>query len=561
MLKDIEIWKNCKFLDPSLKNELSQLSEQALHEVFNDNISFGTGGIRGLMGVGTNRINYHTIVKATLGLANKLFKEYIDALDEILVVICYDTRINSRFFAETTAIVLAYRGIKVKLFCEPRPTPQLSFAIRHFKAQAGVMITASHNPPQYNGYKIYDQTGCQYVIKDANQLTSLMNSIGDHMDLVLPSLQSMTDKKIIEYIDTSFDEIYVSMIKSINYQKVINNNLTVVYSPLHGVGNSIGPRVLKDRNVNFKVVDEQMIQDGYFGKLSSVNPEDFKTYTEAIKIALKHDADLIMLTDPDGDRLGVAVNVGGEYTQLSGNQIAAIIVNYLINYGNINKGVLFTTIVSSNLGSKIALTNGLSVIKTLTGFKFIGEQIELLQATNKKFIFAYEESYGFLINDRVRDKDAFQAIWLLCEIASFYKSKKMNFIDVLNSIYRQYGYYYDQLLTFSLPSLNFNIEQIMDFLRKNDFAHWGPLKINCVYDYLSDSRNKDSYEACDLPKSNLIKYEFDNGGFIAFRPSGTEPKFKLYVSLVAEDKIKALANFNSIIIDVKKSLKQFNLTQ
>lgn len=544
MITDIAIWKAQKNLNADIKEELRRLSEKELFEAFGDDVSFGTGGIRGIMGAGTNRLNIYTIRKATLGFANYIkesFKTRPYSLHN--VVIAYDTRNNSRLFAEEAARVLASQNIHVWLFEQFRPTPELSFAVRYLRADGGIVITASHNPPEYNGYKVYDENGCQLVPHKANKVGAAIKEIDNVFNLNIDSLEDYLSRGNVTTLEQYFDDKYLTAVRFVSCQKVDKGDLKIVYTPLHGTGSAFGALLLRENGYNTFTVDEQMIPDGYFSTLKSPNPEDPRAFALATELGYKVGAQLLLATDPDADRVGAAILIDGQYRFLNGNEMAAVIFDYLIKYGvRIRQPVFISTIVTSDLVFEMAKRNNIGVIRTLTGFKFICEQIEYIKQNGEDFFFGCEESYGYLISDLVRDKDAFQACLIISEIVAFYQSQNVNLLNVLDNIYKEYGFYKEKLINIQSPGIDGvkNIAQFMDDLRHIKMKKIGNQKIIFTEDYLSsqaiDANGKK--QEINLPSSDVLKYIFANG-WIAFRPSGTEPKLKIYISVHSESNSEA----------------------
>ena len=435
-LDKVNLWKNYKDLDASLLEELNNMSDKELQDAFTNDLEFGTGGLRGVLGVGTNRMNIYIVRKATLGFGRYLLTK--ENAKEKGVSIAYDNRHLSQVFATESAKVLASLGFKVYLFEALRPTPELSFSVRHFQNIGGIMITASHNPKEYNGYKIYDETGCQLIPADADKVIAEINKVTDYFNI-----EASLNHENIQYIGKEIDEIYIKEIKKIMLQPNLPKEFKVVYTPLHGTGQVFAVDVLKSVGYDVYPVMSQMTNDPNFSGVKSSNPENAEAYDEGIELARELDAELVLATDPDADRLGVAVKHNGDYVLLNGNQSGAIVLKYILETKKqLNtlpeNGYVFTTNVSSTLPVAIAKKYGMNVGITLTGFKFIGEQARLIEGKGE-YVFGYEESYGCLVSDVVRDKDSIQAILMLCEAAAYYKSKGMNLVEVLYDIFKEYG--------------------------------------------------------------------------------------------------------------------------
>lgn len=497
-----------------------------IYDRFYKELEFGTGGMRGVIGAGPNRINKYTIAKATKG-----FAEYIKSNGEEAckkgIAIAHDNRRCSRQFAEVTAGVLASSGIKAYLFEDLRTTPELSFAVRRLKAFGGVVITASHNPPEYNGYKLYDDTGCQLIPEVANKVTEYISAVNDELAVEYLTLDKAGD--LIEIIGAEIDEPYYEEVLNLQYDKGAKRNIKAVYTPQHGTGNIPVRKVLADAGFEVIPVLCQCEPDPEFSNTKNPNPEMPEAYEKAIELLKENNADIAIATDPDCDRLGAVINCGnGEYKLMTGNQSGAVILYYILNrmqeQGTLPKnGVMFNTIVTSNLGDKIAESFGVSVEKTLTGFKFIGDKIKQHNALgDKKFVFGYEESYGCLIGEFVRDKDAVQASLMFCEAADYYKKQGKNLIDVLNEIFEKYGYFADSLTSVTLKGADGakRIQGILEDLRQNPVKEVGGIKVKETIDFLNPP--------ADFIASNVLLFNFEDGSFVAVRPSGTEPKCKIY---------------------------------
>ena len=549
--ENYNLWKNYKDLDQSLKQELDTLDENQIEEAFYQDLTFGTGGLRGIMGVGTNRVNIYTIRKATLGFARYLLKHNLTDG----VAISYDNRKDSKKFAKEAAKVLAANGIKSYLFNALRPTPMLSFAVRYFKASGGIMITASHNPKQYNGYKAYDQTGAQVNPITADLIIEEINNIKNPFDI------DTVENDLIHSVDETFDDIYLNAIKDIKINDEIKK-VKIVYSPLHGTGGPIIPQFLMDQGYEVHPYTPQMIVDPNFSNTKSSNPEDHEAYEQTIAFAKDIDADIVMVTDPDADRLGIAVKHEGTYELITGNQTASVELYYLLTqrkkYNLLPpNGHVYTTNVTTKLIEVIARSFELDVITTLTGFKFIGEKAEMYQETNP-YIFGCEESYGSLISDVVRDKDAVQAVYMLAEIANHLKLQGKTIMDYLNEIYDTYGAYYEYTHSISLKGIEGSkkIQEIMSFFRENpprlDDKHL------LGYDDVQKSiRVEDGIKShLDLPKSNVLKYIFEDDTWIVFRPSGTEPKIKIYYGTKQKTLEEAKAYLQTIDKQIMKIIDE-----
>jgi len=547
-LKRYNEWKAYESLDEALKKELNELSDDDIKEAFYRDLEFGTGGLRGLMGVGTNRINLYTIRRATLGFANYLLGEKIDGG----VAISYDNRKDSRVFAIESAKVLAYCGIKSYVYRNLRPTPMLSYAVRHFDCAGGIMITASHNPKEYNGYKAYDKTGAQLNPHDANRVVEEILKIENIFDV------KTLENDLIHYIEDDFDWIYLEDVKKIAVNSEELRSVKIAYSPLHGTGGPIIPKFLTKMGYDLNIYTPQLMVDPTFSKTRSSNPEEALAFEYSIEYAKEIKADIVMVTDPDADRLGIAVKHNNEFMLLTGNQTAAIELFYLLDEKKKRdllpkKGFVYTTNVTTDLIPRIAKSYGMDVVTTLTGFKFIGEQAEKNKDVGA-YMFGCEESYGSLVLDFVRDKDAVQAVYLLAEISNVMKNRGMTLIDYLEHIYKIYGYYveYTQSITLKGISGVEKIDKIMEYYRANPpVLH--QKKLLYMDDVLKGIHVEDEKETkLDYPTSNVLKYVYENDTWIVFRPSGTEPKIKIYYGT----KHKSIADAKAFIDGINQKIKQ-----
>lgn len=539
-----EKWLNFEGLDASLKNELKSMDESTKEDAFYKNIEFGTAGMRGLLGAGTNRMNIYMIRKANVGFA-KWILEQPDGANRG-VAISYDNRHMSYIFANESAKVLAGFGIKTYLMESLRPTPELSFAVRYFKCAGGIMITASHNPAEYNGYKVYDDTGCQLIPEWADQVTKYVNEVEDELTVKVPSSDEAFD--YINWVGEEVDKAYYDAVKTCEINPGLDkSDFKIVYSPQHGADNWPVRTVLRDLGYDLVPVLCQCAPDPDYTNTKSPNPEVPSSYEEAIKVAKKVDADVIAITDPDGDRLGVVAKHNGEYVLMSGNQSAAVYLEYILSQlkkqGKLpSNAVMYNTIVTSDLGELVARSYGVDVEKTLTGFKFIGDKIRKYEKTGEKqFIFGYEESYGCVVKPFVRDKDAVQAVLLAAECGNFYKKQGKDLIDVLNELYAKHGTFKESQIALAKAGVEGakRIQEIMATLRADHPTQIGDYKVTLAEDYQESTRSDGT--TIDLPKSNVLKYYLEDGSWIAARPSGTEPKCKFYFSIKGKDADDAAA--------------------
>lgn len=510
--------------DDNTKNELESIKDKKeIEDRFYKDLEFGTGGLRGIMGAGANRMNKYTVGKATKGLCEYLKNEFAG---EKSVVIAYDSRNNSKAFAECAAEVLCYNGIKTFLFEEIMPTPVLSFSVKYLNCNAGIVITASHNPKDYNGYKVYDKYGCQLVPQYADKVISYINNVKDIKSVKHMNLNMALSNGYLTYIGDEVLNSYISEVEKMAVYKEASD-LKIVYTPLHGTGNIPVRKVLSGMSFDVSVVKEQAVADGNFTTVRSPNPEEKDALNMALEQAKRANADLVIGTDPDCDRVGVGVLHNGEYTLLTGNQTGALLVDFYLKFKkqSLNpKTTLVKTIVTNDLGAEIARKNGLNVVETLTGFKYIGDQITKYEKTGEnEFLIGYEESYGYLVGTYARDKDAVIASMLICEMAAYYKKNKMTLVDALNVLYSEYGFYLDALDSFVLKGKDgaSRIKNIMSYFRANKAT---------VFPNITDVKDY-STGIGDLPKSNVLKFFLKGGSWIAVRPSGTEPKLKMYYSV------------------------------
>lgn len=556
-MEQVKKWQNFSQLDAELKEELNHLTEEQLQDAFYTDLTFGTGGIRGVMGVGTNRMNIYTLRKANYGYGKFILKYHKNPS----VVIAYDSRKNSLLFAKESARVLATMGIKCYLFAEITPTPVLSFAIRFMKAQGGIVITASHNPPKYNGYKVYDEFGCQLVPDLADEVIAFIQASDDVFAIPAFEFLDLEKNKMIFWIGDEVNNQYLKKVKAISiHPNLRTDDFKVVFTPLHGTSAKLGKKLLNDIGYNTICVEEQMIPDGQFSTVKSPNPENAEAFTYAISYAKAHNADICIATDPDADRVGMAINVNHEFQLLTGNQTGAILLYYLVNERKINHpSVVFNTIVTSELGAKIARSKNIEVISTLTGFKFIGQQAQLLENTNKHFFFGYEESYGYVVSDFVRDKDSLQALLLCSEVANFYKKQGKNLLQVLDEIYSKFGYYIDEQINFNLEGQKGSemIDKILTFFRKTPINQVANFQIKMKEDYLLGKRYENNQVSnIILPPSNVLKFIFNDDSWFVLRPSGTEPKMKVYFSINALNIEQATIKFALIKTEVLEMIKK-----
>lgn len=535
------VWCERATNDPDLISELKSMEsdENAIKEAFFKNLEFGTGGLRGIIGAGTNRMNIYTVGKATQGLST-----YINSINKNgKVAIAYDSRIKSELFAKTAAEIFAANGIHVYIYNELMPTPMLSFAVRYYGCDAGIVITASHNPSKYNGYKAYGSDGCQLNLEASEYVLNIMNQIDIFDGVKKTSFDEAVKNGNIEFIGQDTINAYLENVKNCS---VLSNSdcvkdLSVIYTPLHGSGNKPVRAILDKIGVkNITVVKEQEMPDGNFPTAPYPNPEIKQPFEIALKMAQDINPDILLATDPDCDRVGIAVRHNGEYKLLTGNDVGALLIDFVLSQRKLNgtlpqKPIAVKTIVTTELCQKICDKYDCELINVLTGFKFIGEQIGLLENKGEvnRYIFGFEESYGYLAGSYVRDKDAVVASMLICEMAAFYKSQGITLVDKLNSLFDAYGYYICSQSSFAFEGISGmeKMSKIMLSLRENSPASMCGSKTVLTEDYLT-SEKKDlignSSFKITLPKSDVISFTFENGCKIIIRPSGTEPKIKVY---------------------------------
>jgi len=545
-LKKYNEWLTDDCFDKETKNELESIrnNENEIKDRFYKELEFGTAGLRGVIGAGTNRMNRYTVGRATQGLANFINKMKISNPS---VVISFDSRHMSKEFSEITALVLNANGIRVNLFDNLRPVPELSFAVRYLKATAGIMITASHNPPEYNGYKVYWSDGAQIIPPVDKGIIDEVLSIEDFSLIKTMDKDEAISQGLLNYIGSEVDDAFINALKSscLNPEiiKKEANNVKIVYTPLHGAGNIPVQRILKELGFkNVYVVPEQEKPDGNFPTVSYPNPEDPKAFELALKLAKKVDADVVLATDPDSDRLGVFSKISnGEYVSYTGNMSALLICEYELSQKRDkgilpNNGAIVTTIVSSELTKAIAQYYGAKVFETLTGFKWIGEKIrEFEEKDSYKYLFGFEESYGCLIAPHARDKDGISAVMALCEATAYYKSKGLSLWDQMIKIYEKYGYYKEGQISIVLKGADgaAEIKNKMSKMRANPPKELAGLDVLEVRDYQEHIVKKSNGEIfkTDLPTSNVLYYELSNNSWCCVRPSGTEPKIKFYMGV------------------------------
>lgn len=561
-------WLSYAQLDAELKEQLENMKqdEKKIEDSFYKNLEFGTGGMRGELGAGTNRLNVYTVRKATKGLAS-----FIEKLGEEAkkrgVVVAYDSRHKSPEFAMEVAATLGARGITTYVFESLRPTPVLSFAVRHLHTVSGIVLTASHNPPEYNGYKVYGEDGGQLPPKEADELISYVNAVEDELTVEVADVEQLKADGLLHIIGQEVDDAYAAELNNviINKEMVqkVGKDLKIVFTPLHGTSNISVRCGLKEVGfTDVTVVKEQELPDPNFSTVKSPNPEEHAAFEYAIRDGEKVGADVLIATDPDADRLGVAVrNHNGEFQVLTGNQTGALMLDYLLSQKKENgtlpeNGVVLKTIVTSEIGRTIAKAYGLDTVDTLTGFKFIGEKIRQYEESGQyEFQFGYEESYGYLIRPFCRDKDAVQSVLFACEVAAYYKSQGKTLYDGLLEVFEKYGFFREDLVSLTLKGKDGaeKIQEMMATFRENPPKEVAGLTVVAVEDYKASivtSLQDGHKEEIHLPKSNVLKYQLEDGSWFCLRPSGTEPKIKFYFGV----KDSSLQNSEQKLLTIKEDI-------
>ena len=563
-LEEYKKWCESPDFDEETKKELSEIkdNEKEIEDRFYKELEFGTAGLRGVIGAGTNRMNKYTVGKATQGLANYIKEQ---GTQDKGVAISYDSRRMSKEFSLQTALILNANGIKTYLFKNLRPVPELSFAVRELKCTAGVMITASHNPPKYNGYKVYWDDGAQIVAPRDKDIIAKVRAVAEYSEIKEISKEEAIEKGLFNIVGTEMDDKYINTLKSLILNPEIvkeqGKNLKVVYTPLHGTGNTVAERLLKEIGIqNLYVVPEQKEPDGNFPTVDYPNPEDKKAFKLALELAKKVDADVVLATDPDADRLGIYAKdtKTGEYMTYTGNMSALLIAEYRISQmkekGMLpEKGMFITTIVSSDLAKAIASNYGLECFEVLTGFKNIGAIMkrEEEKTDGDKYVFGFEESYGCLIGDYARDKDGIAAVMALCEAACYYRANNETLWDQMNNIYKKYGFYKEDQVSIVLEGAEGaeKIKEMMTEMRNKDVENIGNYRVltfkDVDNDYIKDMTTG-AESKTGLPKSNVLYYQLENNAWCCVRPSGTEPKIKLYFGVKGKDEEDATNSLETL---------------
>lgn len=561
-------WLNSQYVDEETKEELRKIQdEKEIEDRFYQELEFGTGGLRGVIGAGSNRLNNYTVGKATQGLADYINKNYSG---EKSVSIAYDSRNKSKEFADRAASVLCANGISVNLFESLRPTPVLSFTVKHLKSKAGIVITASHNPKQYNGYKVYNEDAGQVTDKAAKEILDCITALEDFSCVKSMDLEEAKKSKLLNIIGENVDKVYIEKVKDLTIRKELvekyAKGLKIIYTPIHGSGNIPVRRVLKELGYeNVNVVKEQEKPDGNFPTAPYPNPEQPSVFKLALEMAKEVKPDVIFGTDPDCDRIGIVVKDSeGEYKVLTGNQTGVLLTNYIVSSLKELKelpknGVVIKTIVTSEMARKIADDYNIETLDVLTGFKYIGEKIKEFENTKSNtYLFGFEESYGCLAGTFVRDKDAVIGAMLVCEMVLYYKNKGLSLFDALTELYNKYGYYKETLVSLELQGKEGQekIQKALEHLRTSMKKEVGGVKISKAFDYkLSIEKNilEGSSKKIELPKSNVLKFILEDGSWFVVRPSGTEPKMKVYMSVIGKSQVDAddkSDKFNKSVMEI-----------
>lgn len=567
-------WLEDESIDAKTKSELLNIKDnkKEIEDRFYKDLEFGTGGLRGIIGAGTNRMNIYTVGTATQGLAN-----YIRKLGPEMkakgIAIAYDSRNYSYEFAKEVALVLNGNGIKTHLFNELKTTPELSFAVRYLGCAGGVVVTASHNPANYNGYKVYSHAGMQLGLEDSEELIKEVKKIEDFSSIKKKDMEEAVKEGLFTIISKEVENAFMDRVKTQSIHrdiiKKVSSDFKIVYTPLHGTGNKPVQRILREAGFeNIFVVPEQASPDGDFPTVKYPNPEEKAAFTLALELADRENAHVIIATDPDCDRAGVVFkNKKGEYILLNGNQTGALLTEYILSSQKDKgilpeKGALIKTIVTSDLGAEIAKSYGVEVFNTLTGFKFIGELVEdFVNNKKNKFILGFEESYGYLVGDHVREKDAVVASMLVAEMTAYYYHMGMTLDEVLESIYTKYGYYMEDLRSITLEGKEGmeQIDKILSYFREKCPLEWQGKSVMYIEDYLEQkqyNKSRNVVKTLELPKSNVLKFILEDNSWFCIRPSGTEPKIKFYFSVIGNSMNNAKKKSKALIKEVMKTINE-----
>jgi len=560
----VQKWLSFSSLEDELMTQLLEIQSDAkrLEDAFYKDLEFGTGGMRGEIGAGINRMNTYTVRKASQGIANYVKNAGPDAMGKG-IVIAFDSRRKSPEFAKEAAATFAKNGIQAYVYESPRTTPQLSYSVLELNAYMGIVITASHNPPEYNGYKVYGEDGAQLNLESAEQVISFVKQVEDELTVEGGNYLELLQEGLIQLIGEELDQAYLNAVESVQHHPhmTAKKNVLVVFSPLHGAsGSTVRALMNQTGYTHFDYVEKQMEPNGEFPTLISPNPEEASAFELAMKQGIETNADILITVDPDGDRVGVAVKGNRDYVLLTGNQTGAILIEYLLTQikekGDMPaNGRVFKTIVTSDLGRVIAEYHGASTEDVLTGFKFIGEKIHQYEQTKEyQFLFGYEESYGYLIKPFARDKDAIQSVLSITEAAAYYKEQDKTLLDVLAELYERHGYYLEGLVSVTKKGADGarSIENLLTQLRENPLKEVAGLKITSQEDYFSQTRtfvDRGESEKLLLPKADVIKYFLEDGSWVCIRPSGTEPKIKYYIGVTSPTEVDSRKKLDRITIE------------
>jgi phosphoglucomutase len=565
--KVYEKWLNFENLDVELDSELEQMKndKKQLEDAFYQELTFGTGGIRGVLGPGTNRMNIYTVRKTVNGLSTYIMENVANAKQRG-VVIAYDSRYMSKEFAVEAARVLGGHGIRASVFTSMRPTPVLSFAVRYLSAAAGIMITASHNPPEYNGLKVYNESGGQILLEEAEAITEAIQATEDELLVAAAEQKELEETMLLNWISDEVDRAYLERLVEITKMDEDRfkqqKELEIIYTPLHGTGTELVRKGFELFNFpNVTMVEEQTTADPEFSTVTSPNPEEHQAFTLAIAYGKKKNADILLATDPDADRLGAAVkNETGEYVVLTGNQLGSLLLDYILSSSNLDiyrNARMIKTVVTTELGREIADSYGVETIETLTGFKYIAEKIAGFDSSGETFMFGYEESYGYLASSFTRDKDAVQIAMLAAEMADYWKTQGKTVLEALYSLYEKHGFFLEGLTSMKLEGIEGSrqITRIMEAIRETPMKEIAGMKVEKIENYVTGERldtTTGEKEPIDLPQENMMKFILEEKGWVAFRPSGTEPKIKYYYGVSG----KSMADSESKLDRVKAALDQ-----
>jgi len=552
-----ESWLASSSIDEAMKQELREMTKEQIEDAFFQDLAFGTGGMRGVLGAGTNRLNVATVRRAAHGIANYISSQGEEAKRRGFVI-AFDNRRMSKEFSQEVASVLGSNGIQVYLYEQPRTTPQLSFSIRQLNCFMGMMITASHNPPEYNGLKVYGEDGAQLNLEDAERVVAAIQQVAAPETISSLSFSESLRDASIQYVGQTLDEAYQQQVASVVFdlESLQKTTLKTIFTPLHGASGST-VRALQDKLAipHFSFVEAQMEPDSEFSTLTSANPEDESAFALAIEQGIAQQTDLLIAVDPDGDRVGLAVWTGSSYQLLNGNETGALVLHFILSQhqqqGTLpTNGIVYKTIVTSEMGRMIAKSFGVTTEDVLTGFKFIGEKIrEIEHDSSYKFLFGYEESYGYLAKPFARDKDAIQLVVLLTEMAAYYHAQSMTLVEALDALYETYGVFKEKLISVTIKGMSgaAQIQQALQSVRKEQLTQMADSQVIHFEDYLSQVRkSQEEQEQLTLPSADVLKFVLSDGTWVCLRPSGTEPKIKYYIGVQKNTATEAQTRLNEV---------------